>query len=91
MRGFVVRLVSYALLLGVVAYVAQTWWSASGLDDVAAARPLHDALALALVIAPVVLALIGFGALRAVAVFAAWYLAGAALTAPWVCARVAGL
>ena len=38
----------------------------------------------------VVLALIGVGPLRSLAVFAGCFLAGAALTAPWVCARVAG-
>ena len=91
MTGFVIRLVGFALLLGVASRIAQTLWSNYGLDDVAALQPFHDAALTALLIAPVVLALIGIGRLRSLAVFVGCYLAGAALTAPLVCARVAGL
>jgi hypothetical protein len=91
MRGFIVRLVGYALLLGGVSYVGQAWWTANGLDAFDALRPLHDAGLLALLIAPLVLALVGVGRLRAFAIFAGFYLAGAALTAPWICARVVGV
>jgi hypothetical protein len=90
MAGFVVRLVGYALLLGVSYRIAETLWSNDGLDAVAALQPVHDMGALVLVIAPVVLALIGIGRLRALALFAGCALAGAAITAPFVFARVAG-
>ena len=90
MLGFVVRLVGYALLLGVSSRVAQTLWSNDGLDGIAALQPLHDAGVIALAAAPIVLALIGIGRLRPFAVFAGFALAGAAVTAPFVFARVAG-
>jgi hypothetical protein len=42
-------------------------------------------------VAPPALAIIGFGALRRVAIFVAAFLIGAALTAPFACARFAGV
>ena len=84
------RLVAYGVLLGVSSRIAQTLWDNAGLDALAALQPLHDAGVLALLLAPFVLALIGIGRLRGLAVFTACFLAGAALTAPFVCARVAG-
>ena len=90
MGAFFVRLVGYALLLGVSYRVAQTWWSSDGLDGVAALQPLHDAGVFTLLLAPVILALAGAGRLRALAIFVAFALAGAAVTAPLVLARVAG-
>ena len=69
----------------------QTWWSADGLDAVGALRSFHDKTILGLRVAPLVLALIGIGRLRIVAVFVAFVLAGAALTAPFVCARISGV
>ena len=89
MAGFIVRLVGFALLLGLTAYVFQTWWSGDGLDAVGALRSFHDKTILGLRVAPLVLALGGVGRLRSVAVFLAFVLAGAALTAPFVCARLA--
>jgi hypothetical protein len=91
MASFIIRLVFFALLLGACAYLFQTWWSGDGLDAVARLRSFHDKTILGLRIAPLVLALIGIGRLRSIAVFLAFLLAGAALTAPFVCARVAGL
>ncbi len=91
MIGFIIRLVGYAVLLGVVTRVALIWWSLNGLDNVAALQRFHDQGIGVLLIAPVVLALIGFGPLRSPAIFAGFFLAGAALTAPFVCARVAGV
>ena len=35
MIGFIIRLVGYAVLLGVVTRVALIWWSLNGLDNVA--------------------------------------------------------
>lgn len=90
MARFIVRLVGYAVLLGVSYRLAQTMWSSYGLDEIAGLQAFHDAGVIALIVAPLVLALIGFGRLGGVAVFAGAFLAGAALTAPWVCARVAG-
>jgi hypothetical protein len=89
MAGFIVRLIGFALLLGVSAYLFQTWWSNDGLDSVAALRSFHDKTVLALRVAPVVLALAGIGRLRSFAVFLGFFAAGAALTAPFVCTRVA--
>ncbi len=88
MANFIIRLVCYALLFGVTAYLFQTWWSGDGLDAVGALRSFHDKTVLGLRVAPLVFALIGIGRLRSLAVFLAFLLAGAALTAPFVCARV---
>jgi hypothetical protein len=91
MASFILRLVCYALLFGVTAYLFQIWWSGDGLDAVGALRSFHDKTILGLRVAPLVFALIGIGRLRSVAVFIAFVLAGAALTAPFVCARVSGV
>ena len=91
MANFIIRLVCYALLFGVTAYLFQTWWSGDGLDAVGALRSFHDKTILALRVAPLVFALFGTGRLRSLALFTAFLLAGAALTAPFVCARVAGV
>jgi hypothetical protein len=91
MAGFIVRLVGYVALFGIVMRVALVWWSQFGLDGVAVLQPLHDDGIGTLLIAPVVLALIGFGPLRLPAVFVGFFLAGAALTAPFVCARALGV
>jgi hypothetical protein len=91
MIGFIIRLFGYAVLLGIVTRIALVWWSQNGLDDVAALQHFHDQSIGVLLIAPIVLALIGFGRLRDIALFLGFFLAGAALTAPFVCARVAGV
>jgi hypothetical protein len=91
MVAFIIRLVGYAALLGAVARIAATLWSHYGLDNVATLQPLHDDGITVLVLAPIALALIGIGPLRGLAVFAGFFLAGAALTAPFVCARIAGM
>jgi len=91
MANFILRLVCYALLFGACAYAFQLWWSGDGLDAVGALRSFHDKTILGLRVAPLVFALIGIGRLRSVAVFIAFVLAGAALTAPFVCARVSGV
>jgi len=90
MAGFILRLVAYALLLGLTSRTAAYFWSANGLDGIAALQPLYDGGMKALLFGPLFLALFGFGALRDVCVFAGCALAGAALTAPFVIARVAG-
>ena len=90
MVNFIIRLVCYALLLGVASRIAQSLWSADGLDGVASLAPLHDMGVTVLLVAPIVLALLGVGMLRGVCVFAGCALAGAAVTAPFVLARVAG-
>jgi hypothetical protein len=89
--NFILRLLAYGLLLGITAYLFQTWWSGDGLDAVGALRSFHDKTILGLRVAPLVLALLGIGRLRSFAVFLGFLLAGAALTAPFVCARVAGV
>jgi hypothetical protein len=89
--GFVIRLVAYELVLGIAARVAAALWDRYGLDGAIALQPLHDAGAGVLIGAPVVLAVLGIGVLRPAAVFVAAFLVGAALTAPFACARFAGL
>ena len=90
MAGFIIRLIGYALLLGLTSRVAQTLWSNYGLDAVGRLHHFHDVGMMGLLVAPVVLALVSILApLRQLAVFAGFYLAGAALTAPFVCAKVA--
>ena len=89
--GFLIRLVGYALVLGIVARVAEHLWIGRGLDGSLALQPFHDAGITTLVIAPVILAAIGFGPLRGAAIFLAAFLVGAALTAPFACARFAGV
>jgi hypothetical protein len=85
--GFLIRLVAYAVLLGVVSRGAESLWVAHGLDGSIELQQFHDNGTLTLVIAPLVLALIGFGPLHRAAVFVAALLAGAALTAPFAFAH----
>ncbi len=89
--AFVIRLVGYALVFGIVSRLAQMWWTGHGLDGIAALQPFHDAGMTTLLVAPVILALVGAGAMRPLAVFVAGVLAGAALTAPFVIAIAAGI
>lgn len=90
MVNFIIRLVGYALLLGAASRIAQTLWSANGLDGVAALQSWHDVGVSALLIAPIVLALLGVGVLRGACVFAGCALAGAAITAPIALTRLVG-
>jgi hypothetical protein len=89
--GFLIRLVGYALVLGIVARVASSLWVNYGLDGSIGLQPFHDLGVEVLVIAPLVLALLGFGRLRNAALFIAAFLAGAALTAPFAVAHFSGL
>jgi hypothetical protein len=91
MLGFLIRLIGYALLLGVSTRIAAAIWSRDGLDGVAGLQPFHDAAIIVLAVAAVVLALVGFGRLRAPAIFIGFFLAAAAVTAPFAIARVAGM
>ncbi len=89
--AFVIRLALYALLLGVSSRIAQTLWSNHGLENVTALQPLHDAGITALLVAPVVLALIGAGRFGWIALFLAFFLAGAALSAPFTFSHLVGV
>jgi hypothetical protein len=89
--GFLVRLIGYALALGIAVRVAAALWVQFGLDGSILLQPLHDYGVEILVIAPLPLALFGFGVLRRPALFIGTFLIGAALTAPFACARFAGL
>ena len=91
--GFLIRLVAYAIVLGLIARARRDClWVSNGLDDVdrrcnpcttsASSRCWSSRRSS--------LALLGFGALRPVAVFVAAFLVGAALTAPFAFARLAG-
>jgi MFS-type transporter involved in bile tolerance (Atg22 family) len=88
--GFIIRLVAYALVLGVTARVAESLWVQNYLDSNVDLRPFHDTGISILEIAPLVLAIVGTGALRRVAIFLAAFLVGVALTAPFACARFGG-
>ena len=89
--GFVVRLVAYALVLGIIARVADALWVHYGLDGSIDLQPFHDLGVEVLLIAPLPLALFGFGPLRQAAMFIAAFLVGAALTAPFAAVRWTGL
>lgn len=91
LAGFVVRLVGYALVLGITARVAEAMWVAQGLDNAIELQAFHDLGINVLVIAPFACALIGIKPLRRVAIFLAAVLVGIALTAPYACARFAGV
>jgi hypothetical protein len=86
--AFVIRLVGYALLIGIPVRIAEYFWQRATLDQIDALHGPHDIATAAATIAPFVLALFGYGALRNAAVFLAMYLAGAALTAPFAFARL---
>jgi hypothetical protein len=89
--GFLIRLVAYALVLGVVARIAAALWVQFGLDGSIELQPFHDIGVEVLLIAPLPLALFGIGALRGAALFITAFLAGVALTAPFAIARFTGL
>jgi len=91
LAGFFVRLVGYALALGLTARIAGALWVQYGLDGSIALQPFHDLGVEVLVIAPLPLALLGFGAFRRAAFFVAAFLIGAALTAPFAAARFSGI
>jgi len=90
MANFIVRIFCYGVLLGIASRLGQFEWTANGLDTYAQLTALHDAGVIALVIAPLALALFGFGRLHGLCVFAGCFIAGAAITAPLAIARVAG-
>jgi hypothetical protein len=87
--AFVVRLVGYALLIGIPVRIAEYFWIRASLDQVDTLQAPHALATLTATVAPFVLAIFGFGALRNVAMFIAMYIAGAALTAPFALARLA--
>ncbi len=87
---FLVRLVAYALVLGLTARGADALWFNRVIDGSIEMQIFHDTGLSVLLIAPLVLALFGIGFLRPVAIFAAAFLVGAAFTAPFICARIAG-
>ena len=91
LAGFIVRLVGYALVLGIVARVVAALWVTYGLDGSIELQPFHDYGIEALIIAPLPLALLGFGRFGRAAVFIAAVIAGAALTAPFAVARFSGI
>jgi hypothetical protein len=87
---FLIRLVGYALVLGLTARAADALWQSRVVDGSIEMQIFHDIGINVLLIAPLVFALLGIGALRRVAIFAAAFLVGAAFTAPFICARIAG-
>ena len=91
MIGFVIRLIGWALLLGCTARLSDAIWTNDGLTGIAGLQSFHDSGMIALLGAPVILALAGAGPLRAPVTFVGFFLAGAGLTAPFAIARVAGI
>jgi hypothetical protein len=91
LAGFFIRLIAYALVLGAVARIAASLWVQFALDGSIDLQPFHDIGVEVLIIAPLPLALLGFGRLRRAAFFIAAFLAGVALTAPFAFARFTGL
>ena len=85
--AFIIRLVGYALLVGIPTRIADYFWERAGLGSVAVLQQPHALGITIMTVAPIVLALFGFGALRRTAIFIALYLAGAAVTAPFAFAR----
>jgi hypothetical protein len=86
--AYVVRLVGYALLIGIPVRIAEYFWVRAALDSVDLLRTPHEVATATATIAPFVLAVFGYGALRNVAVFIALFIVGAALTAPFALARL---
>ncbi len=91
LAGFVIRLVGYALAFGLVSRIASVFWEQYGLDGSIDLQPFHDLGVEVLLIAPLPLALFGFGSLRQATFFIAAILIGAALTAPFAVARFSGI
>jgi len=86
--GYIMRLVGYALIVGIPARIADWLWQQKNIDTVEQLQGPHAATILVLEIAPFVLALFGFGRLRNLAVFIALVVDGALLTAPFAFARL---
>jgi hypothetical protein len=87
--SYIVRVVGYALALGIPVRIGEYFWERAALDQVDVLRAPHDTAMTIVIVTPFVLALFGFGVFRRPAVFLAMYLAGAALTAPFALARLA--
>jgi hypothetical protein len=90
MLAFVLRLIGYGVVFGLTARVSQMLWTQQGLDGIGRLTHFHNLEMTTLIVAPIVLALVGFGALRSACVFIAFFLVAAALTAPFTIARVIG-
>jgi hypothetical protein len=86
---FILRFLSYAIVLGIAYGVAQNFWLQQGLDLNESLAGYHTIATTALTLAPLVLAIVAIVA-RPLAVFVLFYLVGAVLTAPFVLAHVVG-
>jgi hypothetical protein len=86
---FVLRFLSFAIVLGVAYGIAQNVWVQQGLDLNESLAGYHATAIAALTLAPLVLAIVAIFA-RPLAVFVLFYLVGAVLTAPFALAHVVG-
>jgi len=86
--GYIMRLVGYALLVGIPARLAEWFWQQKNLDTVDQLQAPHSYAVFALTAVPFVLALFGFGRFRNLAIFVALALDGAVLTAPFTFAHL---
>jgi hypothetical protein len=87
--AIIVRVVGYGLVVGIPARLAEYFWQRAGLDRVDVLRAPHDTAIAIAIVATLLIALVGYGRLRKPAIFAAFYLAGALVTAPFAFARLA--
>jgi hypothetical protein len=86
--GYIMRLVGYALLIGIPGRLAEWLWQQRHIDAVEGLQHPHALAVLVLELTPFALALFGFGRLRNLAVFIALLIDGALLTAPFAFARL---
>lgn len=86
---FILRFLSYAIVLGAAYSVAEHYWVKEGLDLNESVSGYHAIATTVLTFAPVVLAFVASVA-RLLAIFVLFYLAGVVLTAPFALARLAG-
>lgn len=80
--AFIGRVIVYVFVIGIAIALAQAIWNFLDLDRNQTLAALRDQWAPALAVTPVICALVG-GVLRPLGIFAACYVVGAVLTAPF--------
>ncbi|HXP91861.1 MAG TPA: hypothetical protein VN905_00190 [Candidatus Binatia bacterium] len=85
--GFIVRVITYVVVIGVALAIANSIWNFLDLDRSEELAALRNQVTPMLAIAPVVCALVA-GPARSLGVFAVFYVVGAVLTAPFALLHV---
>jgi|GEM_PF-1739267 nitric oxide reductase large subunit len=80
--AFITRVIVYVVFIGIAAWIAQSIWNFYDLDRSAELAALRAQFSPLLVIVPVICAILA-GVARPLGVFAACYVVGAMLTAPF--------